>query len=206
MDLLVEGKKVKFTKPVVAQNAEERAQSIFNNIKQPRAGFDYATGQYEPVIQARNLQGKHDSIISQLGKSGSTNISADNIENGEWKTGLLGERINTAATKKEIANRAISHAISSNKNGSSSGVKMRRIKVDREKLNKLKQLMNGKNEDNPGFISRKIAALRNFYKNFLNQANKEKDEGKISWYKNIARVILKYIDKLLAKLDKTETK
>lgn len=59
--------------------------------------------------------------------------------------------------------------------------------------------------NDPGFISKKVAALRNFYKKFLDQANKEHDQDKISWYKNIARVILTYIDKLLAKLDKTKS-
>ena len=61
-----------------------------------------------------------------------------------------------------------------------------------------------KKSDDPGFISRVVASLRNFYKKFLQKANQEHDSGKIAWYKNFARVILTYIDKLLAKLDKTK--
>ena len=63
-----------------------------------------------------------------------------------------------------------------------------------------KAIADAQNSNDPGFISKKVAALRNFYKKFLDQANKEKDQNKISWYKNIARVILNVIDKLLAKI------
>ena len=63
-----------------------------------------------------------------------------------------------------------------------------------------KAISDAQSSNDPGFISKKVAALRNFYKKFLDQANKEHDENKISWYKNIARVILNVIDKLLAKI------
>ena len=63
-----------------------------------------------------------------------------------------------------------------------------------------KAIADAQKSNDPGFISKKVAALRNFYKKFLDQANKEKDQNKISWYKNIARVILNVIDKLLAKI------
>lgn len=58
----------------------------------------------------------------------------------------------------------------------------------------------------PGFIAKRVASLRKFYSKFLNQANQEHDQKKISWYKNIARVILNLIDKLLAKLDTVKNK
>lgn len=56
----------------------------------------------------------------------------------------------------------------------------------------------------PGRISKVVASLRKYYSNFLQKANQEHDEGKLKWYKNIARVILNLIDKLLAKLDKSK--
>lgn len=66
------------------------------------------------------------------------------------------------------------------------------------------EIKKAENTNDPGRISKIVASLRNFYKNFLQKANQEHDQQKISWYKNIARVILSYIDKLLAKLDKTK--
>lgn len=66
------------------------------------------------------------------------------------------------------------------------------------------EIKKAENTNDPGRISKIVASLRNFYKNFLQKANQEHDQQKISWYKNIARVILNYIDKLLAKLDKTK--
>ena len=67
-----------------------------------------------------------------------------------------------------------------------------------------KEIQDAEKSNNPGFISRKVASLRNFYRKFLEKANQEHEEGKIKWYKNIARVILNVIDRLLAKLDKTK--
>lgn len=66
------------------------------------------------------------------------------------------------------------------------------------------EIKKAENTNDPGRISKIVASLRNFYKNFLQRANQEHDTGKQAWYKNIARVILNYIDKLLAKLDKTK--
>lgn len=195
MELLTEGKKVKKGKipVVVAQNAEERTASKLANVKAPNAGYNYASGTYETPQNKHtsSVQNRDAAIMSAIGRgsTGFENIKMDNIENGDWKTGLAKEKIDKMATKKEMQNKAFGNATrgSSDKN-----------------VEEAKKLMDGKNEDNPGFISRKVAALRKFYRNFLIQANKEKEEGKIKWYKNIARVILKYIDKLLAKLDKTK--
>lgn len=66
------------------------------------------------------------------------------------------------------------------------------------------EIKKAENTNDPGRISKIVASLRNFYKGFLQRAEQEHDSGKIAWYKNIARVILSYIDKLLAKLDKTK--
>ena len=66
------------------------------------------------------------------------------------------------------------------------------------------EIKKAENTNDPGRISKVVASLRNFYRGFLQRAEQEHDSGKIAWYKNIARVILSYIDKLLAKLDKTK--
>lgn len=196
MELLTEGKKVKKGKipVVVAQNAEERTASKLANVKAPSAGYNYASGTYETPQNKHtsSVQNRDAAIMSAIGRSstGLENIKMDNVENGDWKTGLVAqEKIDRMATKKEMQNKAFGNATRN---------------LPDKNVEEAKKLMDGKNEDNPGFISRKVAALRKFYRNFLNQANKEKEEGKIKWYKNIARVILKYIDKLLAKLDKTK--
>ena len=47
-----------------------------------------------------------------------------------------------------------------------------------------------------GWISNKIYSFRQLYKSYLDKANKEHDSGKISFFKNIARMILSCIDKL----------
>jgi hypothetical protein len=53
---------------------------------------------------------------------------------------------------------------------------------------------------------KKISSLRNLYQKWLTKANKEKDAGKIGMFKNIARVIMNVIDKLLAKLQRATDK
>ena len=51
------------------------------------------------------------------------------------------------------------------------------------------------------FIAKVAARLKSTYQNFLNKANKEKDNGKLKWYKNIARIILKGVNWCLSKLE-----
>ena len=50
-------------------------------------------------------------------------------------------------------------------------------------------------------IARVAARLREIYRKWLIKANKEKDSGKIKWYKNVLRVILKCIDFAMKKLE-----
>ena len=48
-----------------------------------------------------------------------------------------------------------------------------------------------------GWIANKIYSFRQLYKSYLDKANKEHDSGKIGFFKNIARMILSCIDKLV---------
>ena len=56
------------------------------------------------------------------------------------------------------------------------------------------------------WIAQKIAALRKLYQKWLKKANEEKDENKIGRIKNVARIILNAIDKLMAKLQNATDK
>jgi len=56
------------------------------------------------------------------------------------------------------------------------------------------------------WIAKKISSLRGLYQKWLKKANEEKDSGKIGMFKNIARVIMNVIDKLLAKLQNATDK
>lgn len=56
------------------------------------------------------------------------------------------------------------------------------------------------------WIAQKIASLRKLYQKWLKKANEEKDENKIGKIKNVARVILNAIDKLMAKLQNATDK
>ena len=51
------------------------------------------------------------------------------------------------------------------------------------------------------FIAKIAARLRETYRKWLIKANKEKDSGKLKWYKKILRIVLKGIDFLLRKLE-----
>ena len=56
------------------------------------------------------------------------------------------------------------------------------------------------------WIAQKIASLRKLYQKWLKRANEEKDKNKIGKIKNVARVILNAIDKLMAKLQNATDK
>ena len=55
------------------------------------------------------------------------------------------------------------------------------------------------------YLARAVARLRQTYNNFLLKADKEKEEGKIKWYKTIARKILQAIDWVLRKIQSAAT-
>ena len=55
------------------------------------------------------------------------------------------------------------------------------------------------------FLAKCVSRLRETYRKFLIKADKEKESGKIKWYKNIARKILQAIDWILRKIEKFAT-
>jgi hypothetical protein len=68
------------------------------------------------------------------------------------------------------------------------------------------QILSQADNQPKSWIAKKISSLRGLYQKWLKKANEEKDEGKIGMFKNIARVIMNVIDKLLAKLQKATDK
>ena len=69
-------------------------------------------------------------------------------------------------------------------------------------LVKIKRFLTDKPRE---YLSRAVARLRHTYAKFLDKANKENDENKIKWYKQIARKILQAVDWILRKIQKAAT-
>ena len=74
---------------------------------------------------------------------------------------------------------------------------------EREVLNpnflvKIKRFLTDKPRD---FLAKTAARLRQTYRKFLVKANKENDENKIKWYKQIARKVLQAVDWILKKIE-----
>ena len=69
-------------------------------------------------------------------------------------------------------------------------------------LVKIKRFLTDKPRE---YLSRAVARLRHTYAKFLEKANKENDENKIKWYKQIARKILQAVDWILRKIQKAST-
>ena len=69
-------------------------------------------------------------------------------------------------------------------------------------LVKIKRFLTDKPRE---YLSRAVARLRQTYRKFLLRADKENDENKIKWYKQIARKILQAVDWVLSKIQKAAT-
>ena len=69
-------------------------------------------------------------------------------------------------------------------------------------LVKIKRFLTDKPRE---YLSRAVARLRHTYAKFLDKANKENDQDKIKWYKQIARKILQAIDWVLRKIQSAAT-
>ena len=69
-------------------------------------------------------------------------------------------------------------------------------------LVKIKRFLTDKPRE---YLSRAVARLRHTYAKFLEKANKENDDNKIKWYKQIARKILQAIDWILKKVQSAAT-
>ena len=69
-------------------------------------------------------------------------------------------------------------------------------------LVKIKRFLTDKPRE---YLSRAVARLRQTYRKFLLRADKENDENKIKWYKQIARKILQAVDWILRKIQKAST-
>ena len=65
-------------------------------------------------------------------------------------------------------------------------------------LVKIKRFLTDKPRE---FLAKCVSRLRETYRKFLLKADKEKEEGKIKWYKNIARKVLQAIDWILRKIE-----
>ena len=66
-------------------------------------------------------------------------------------------------------------------------------------LVKIKRFLTDKPRE---YLARAVARLRQTYRKFLLRADKENDENKIKWYKQIARKILQAVDWVLNKIQK----
>ena len=75
------------------------------------------------------------------------------------------------------------------------------VGVDPSKPNFLIRLKRMLTDKPRNFIAHVAARLRGIYRKWLLKANNEKDQGKLKWYKNILRLILKGIDFVLSKLE-----
>ena len=66
-------------------------------------------------------------------------------------------------------------------------------------LVKIKRFLTDKPRE---YLARAVARLRQTYRKFLLRADKENDQNKIKWYKQIARKILQAVDWVLSKIQK----
>ena len=170
----------------------------------------------------KEINDKIDEIKKQMGANLSSNVATHKAaiaaSTGRATTKKYNERVNKNLTKDSLeelkkASEAESRRLRGEEEPMSREDALKEIEKEKASANndvkeqedKIKETVQKAQQSNdPGFISKVVASLRNFYRKFLEKANQEHDSGKIAWYRNFARVILNYIDKLLAKLDKTQ--
>ena len=145
-----------------------------------------------------------------------TNDTAKKAVNTDVKTGTTGTGKTeptqaTTNTKSSIFNKAKEYAgkgkdwVKSNPKKTAAitvGVAGAGVlsKVLHDRYNKAKQIERAANNKSKSWISRKIAALRSIYAQWLQRANKERNAGRAGIFKKFAAMLLNIIDSLLSKL------